>query len=105
CGLEVDEQVEFGRVLDRDVTRLCAAKDFVDQLSGAPKQLRDVCSVGDQASRFDVLTCHINRQQSCVHGQGADAISVAIHEGVANDVKCLGPVLAHGVEYGLNILS
>jgi hypothetical protein len=44
-GLEVDDQLEFGRLLDRDVTRLRAAKNLIDQLSGAAEQKRDICSV------------------------------------------------------------
>ncbi len=38
-------------------------------------------------------------------GSRAFMESVAIHERIANDVKRPGPVLAHGVEYGCNILG
>ena len=36
-GLEVDDQVELGRLLDRDVVRLSPAKNLIDHLSGAPE--------------------------------------------------------------------
>jgi hypothetical protein len=39
-GLEVDDKLEFGRLLDRDVAWLRPAQNFVDQLGGAPEQIR-----------------------------------------------------------------
>jgi hypothetical protein len=41
-GLEVNHQIEFGRLLDRNVGRLCAAQNLVDESGGAPKQVREV---------------------------------------------------------------
>ena len=78
-------------------------RDFITLLGGASKQVRDVCSIGYEGSRFDVLTCHANRRQSRVYGQGADTNAVAVHDRVANHVKCIGPFFER-VEYGRNFL-
>ena len=55
-GLQVDDEIEFGRLLDREVTRLRPAQNLVDIVSGAPEQVREVCSIGYQTSRFDQLS-------------------------------------------------
>jgi hypothetical protein len=34
---QVDDEIEFGRLLDGNVGRLRTAKNFIDQLSGAPE--------------------------------------------------------------------
>ena len=39
-GLEIDDEIEFGRLLDRDVGGLRPAQNLIDQLGGAPKQIR-----------------------------------------------------------------
>ena len=52
-GLEIDDEIEFGRLLDRDVGGLRPAQNLIDQLGGAPKQIRKVCSVSQQTSRDD----------------------------------------------------
>ena len=44
-GLEIDDEIEFGRLLDRDVGGLRPAQNLIDQLGGAPKQIRKACSV------------------------------------------------------------
>ena len=37
-GGEVDDEIEFSRLLDREVARLRPAQDLVDHVGGAPKQ-------------------------------------------------------------------
>ena len=54
-GRQVDDQIELGRLLDREVGRLRPAQNLVDIVGGAPEQVREVRSIGHQASRFDVL--------------------------------------------------
>ena len=36
-GLEIDDEIEFGRLLDRDVGRLRSAQNLVDKVGGAPE--------------------------------------------------------------------
>jgi hypothetical protein len=37
-----DDQLEFGRLFDRDVGWLCPAQNLVDQLGGSPEYVREV---------------------------------------------------------------
>src|SRR5436309_13051637 len=51
CGrLAVDRQLEFGRLLDREITRLLAFEDAIDTRRRLPVRLRRVDAVGYQAS-------------------------------------------------------
>ena len=54
-GVQVDDEIELGRLLDRDVGRLRPAQNLVDIVGGAPEQVREVWSIGHQTARFDVL--------------------------------------------------
>src|SRR5262245_55842187 len=74
---QVDDQVEFDRLLDRQVRGLCAAQNLVDIVAGAPEQVRDVCPVGDQTSRVDLLASTMHRRQSCAQRQSVDPKAVA----------------------------
>src|SRR5262245_2027050 len=60
-GLEVDDELELGRLLDGEVARLSTFEDLVDVASGAPKQIGDIRAVGHQALGFDKLPQLIHR--------------------------------------------
>jgi len=47
---QVDDEVVHVRELDRDVRRLRAAEHAINEFSGAPEQVTDVRSVGQQPS-------------------------------------------------------
>src|SRR5215472_6792784 len=50
CGRKhVHDEIEFGRLLDRNVARLRPTQNLVDIIGGAPKQIRVVWSEGHQA--------------------------------------------------------
>jgi hypothetical protein len=44
-GGQIDGQIELGRLLDRDIRRLRAAQNLVDQVGGAPVLAREVRSI------------------------------------------------------------
>src|SRR5690349_20955389 len=52
---QIDDEIELGRLLDRHVSGLRPAQNLVDIVAGAPKQVREVRSIGYQTSRFDGL--------------------------------------------------
>ena len=54
-GRKVDDEVELGRLLDRDVGGLCPAQNLVDIVGGASEQVREVWSIRHETSRFDLL--------------------------------------------------
>src|SRR5262249_35643043 len=92
-GDQVDDQVEFGRLLHWYVGRLRPAQNLVDILGGAPEKVREVWPLGHQTSRFDILALNGNRWQSCAHRQNVDANPVGVNERVASNIKCIGAAL------------
>src|SRR5690242_16217722 len=51
---QIYDEIEFGRLLDRDVARLRAVQNLINIISSAPKQIRIVCGVGHQTSCCDL---------------------------------------------------
>jgi hypothetical protein len=49
-GLEIDDEIKFGRLLDRKVARLRSAQNFVDIFGNALEQSRKVCSVRSRST-------------------------------------------------------
>jgi hypothetical protein len=47
-GLEVDDEIECGRLLNRKISRLSSLQDAVDIASGAAKDVEDAGAVGDE---------------------------------------------------------
>src|SRR5262245_19947563 len=62
-GRKVYDEIELGRLLDRNVARLCPAQNLVDVVTGAPEQVWKVWSIGHQTSRFDVVPKTVHRRQ------------------------------------------
>src|SRR5262249_14850152 len=54
-GRKVDDEIESGRLLDRDVAWLRPAQNLVDDVGDAPELVRQVRSIGHQTARFNVL--------------------------------------------------
>src|SRR5262249_46817996 len=67
-GGEVDDEIELGRLLDRDVGRLRSSQNLVDNLGGALPSVYPVRSIGHQTARFDVLSGIVNGRQPRAHG-------------------------------------
>jgi hypothetical protein len=88
-GCKIDDEIELGRLLDRNFAGLRPAKNLVDIIGGASEQVRDVWSVGHQTSHFDVLTEIVNRRQSRGERQGVDSDPVGDYERVTNNIECV----------------
>src|SRR5215472_12373857 len=54
-GLDVDDKVELGRVLDRDVGGLRPSQNFVDHVGSPPEQIGVVRSIGHETTGFDII--------------------------------------------------
>src|SRR6516164_2832908 len=68
-GLQIDDEIEFSRLLDRQIGRLRSAQNPVNITSGAPELVSKVYSVGHQTSRFNIVTRAVHRRQSSVECQ------------------------------------
>ena len=62
-GLKVDDQLELGRGLHRQIRRFLTFQDTVDVAGGAPVLVRVINSLRNQASRKDVKTFGVDSGQ------------------------------------------
>jgi hypothetical protein len=51
-------------------------QNLVDVLGAAPKQRREVCSIGYKTARFDMLAETVHRRQLRTHCQNAESGSI-----------------------------
>src|SRR5438552_17054874 len=52
-GGQVDDEIEFGRLLDGKLGRVGALENLVNVASGSTSQVSEICPVGDESAR-----CH-----------------------------------------------
>ena len=64
CSRQIDDEIELGWLLDREVAGLRSAQNFIDIVASAPEQVREVCTIGHQPSRFDELSVAGHCRQS-----------------------------------------
>src|SRR5215510_9355340 len=54
-GGKVDDEIEFSRLLDREIAWLRPAQNLVDEVSGAPEQVHEVGAIGHEAPLLDIF--------------------------------------------------
>ena len=61
-GRKIEYEIEFRRLLDRQIGRLRPAQNLVDILGGAPEQVREVWAVGHETPGLDIFAQIENRR-------------------------------------------
>src|SRR6185503_21104514 len=59
-GFEIDEQLEFSRLLHRKIGGFGALKDFIDVSGGAPMHVQKVRRIACEATLFNIVSPGIN---------------------------------------------
>jgi len=77
-GLEIDDKVEFRRLLNRQVRRLGALEDLVDVTSCTSPDFIQVRAVRDQSTGLDIRQEVIHGGKSARRGQLYDALTVRV---------------------------
>src|SRR6266516_656283 len=80
-GFEIDNQLEFGRLLDGQVRRLRSLEDLAHVASGAPIQIRKVRSVGHEAAGLDIAPEVEDRWQPMLCREVREASSLKLEYG------------------------
>jgi hypothetical protein len=98
-GRKIDDKIEFGRLLDRDISRLRTTENLVNVVARTPPHVRKVWSVGHQDARFDMLPNAVHRRQSRAQRQGADAGPIS-----DGDIAAFDQILA-SLKSGLDVIG
>src|SRR5262249_59894939 len=102
-GRKVYDEIEVGRLLDRQVGSLPPAQNLVDIVGRASIEVGLVWSKGNQPSRLDEFPKAVHRRHLRAERQGMDANPVAGYERVGRDIKCIRAALER-LEGGRDIL-
>src|SRR5262245_40060755 len=84
---QVYDEIELGRLLDRDVAWLRSAQDLVDEVAGAPVEAREVRSIGHETSRFEPFAIRVHCGQSRGEREAIDSNLVGAGERFTNNIK------------------
>jgi hypothetical protein len=103
CGGQIEDEIELGRLLDRNVARLCSMQNLVDKVGSAPKQVREVCSIGHQTPPLRRTPESRAWSQSHAQRQGVDSNLVGIQKRVGADIVHLRGL--ERLEYRRDILG
>ena len=87
--VKINDEIEFGRLLDREVGWLCPAQNLIDIVSGASEQVRVVCSVGHETAGAEIIAERMDGRQPRAEGQGVDTCVVGINQRVGAYVEGL----------------
>src|SRR5262249_28221006 len=101
---QVDDEIEFGRLLDWDVAWLGPSQNLVNIVCGTAEEVEEVWSIRHQTSRFDRRPIALHRRQPRITRPGVDASLVGEQDRIDTDVKCFRAVLELR-EDGSNVLS
>src|SRR5262245_58291465 len=94
-GLQVDDQLEPGRLLDGQVSRSSPLEDLVHVAGGAPKRVGYARPVGHEATRFDEVSIVADPGQPALRRQLEDAATVREEQLVRRVDEGAGPRLQH----------
>src|SRR4029077_5905330 len=78
--LEIDDQIEFGRLLNGQVGRPLALKDSARVNGRLPAGIRETGSVTHQSAAFDKFSPRVGRRNLMSRCQGNDVITSAVEK-------------------------
>src|SRR5215510_2406114 len=102
-GLEVDDQLELGGLLDREIGGFGSSEDLVDVARGASLHLGCIDSIGHKAPWFNKHPELVDCGDSMRGGKIDDSLSMHEHKGWRRDHDPLVVILLHIEEGGSQI--
>jgi len=85
---QIDHQLEFRRLFDRKVGRLCSFKNFVDHRGYTPLRLTLTRSIRHQATYADIVAPRVYRRQLILSCQLHDLFSIRSHQRMLRHREC-----------------
>src|SRR5215217_7166947 len=90
---EAHDQLELGRLYDRQVARLGALENSASVDTRLAIGIRQAGAVADQAASSNVFAPDVDRRYAVLRGQRDDPIALAVEERLAGDDKSIGSEL------------
>jgi hypothetical protein len=80
CGFEIDHQIEFRRLLNRQISRLGSSRDEIDVLCGTTLHHGEAWSVGQQSARVHDFAKAEHRYNPIAQREVREAVPVTKKE-------------------------
>src|SRR5262249_43984791 len=103
-GLEIDNQLEFDRLLDRQVRRLGALQNLMRVRGAAPEQGGHARAVGQEAAGRHNLSCYEHPPQTAVDEEIDDPPDAELVEGIVGHQERVGALADHGGESAVEFI-
>src|SRR6476660_10014178 len=103
-GFEIDHQLEFGWLLDRQVGRLGALENFSGVLASLAICSANVGSVAHQTTGGDELTREVNRRDCVARRQCYELKAPTEENRIGHNKKQTDPLLDEASECAVNVL-
>jgi hypothetical protein len=101
CGLNVDDQLEFSRLLDGQISGVRPSKDFWDITGRDRNHLADIGTVSDQAASIDRFAERMEPLRACKVGQKLGINNRALLGQNENTVRAINSERGKGALYVL----
>src|ERR1700755_1459710 len=102
-SLEIDNQLEFSWLLDRQIGSLHAIDDLVHQSCGAAIKIGIIHTVGKQSASIDEFARNINRRQPMLPSKIDYELLIGLCEGIDPDDKCVRALTACVIQCRLDV--
>src|SRR2546427_111404 len=84
-GLEVDDQLELGGLLDGQISGLGALQDLVDEVRGAAALVCQACCVRHESARIHILSTPVQCRQTALRREPHNLGSLAPEHPIGQD--------------------
>src|SRR5262245_37167414 len=91
-GLEIDDQLELGGLLDGEIGGFCTFQDLVDVGCGAPGNVPTARPIRHEATDLRLLPLSAHRRQAALGCEVCDSCSVGTEERVRQDEERVRPL-------------
>ena len=85
--LQVNHQLELGRLLHRQIGRLIALKDASGIAARQPVQFREAAAVADETAGCGELASLVDRRQGMFQGKRSELLGAAVEKWISADGK------------------
>src|SRR6266478_8701925 len=89
CGPQVDDELELGRLLHREISGLGAPENFIDVAGGTPKQISEICPIRHERAGCHIFSKSMKRWQSLPGREVSNELHVIKSERVFDRYQCI----------------
>src|SRR5207237_953982 len=102
-GVQVEHELEPGRLLDRQVGRLCTLEDFPGVDTGPAIRVADTRPVAHQAAGVDKLAREIDRRNRVARRERDELLAATEKKGIGAEREHADPLLTKAREGRINL--